>query len=175
MKDGLKNFIDKNRPAFDDQEPPGKVWGAIESSLQGMRQTSMWNSVSLWRAAAVLFLGLSVYFFLTRTTPGLRKEGTLSQVEFIDLESFYSSQIAEKVALINDIDASGDSDPFTQDFQKLDAMYQVLREEMKNHPSEKVKDALVLNLLVRIDLLNQQIKKLEDSKRPLRKSKASVA
>ena len=62
----------------------------------------------------------------------------------------------------------------TQDFQKLDAMYQVLREEMKNHPSEKVKDALVLNLLIRIDLLNQQIKKLEDSKRTSRKATASV-
>jgi len=174
MKDRLKNFIDKNRSAFDDQEPSEKIWSAIESSLPGMRQKAMWNSVSLWRAAAVLFLGLSVYFFLTRTTPVQRKEGTLSQVEFIDLESFYSSQIAEKVALINDIDASGENDPFTQDFQKLDAMYQVLREEMKNHPSEKVKDALVLNLLVRIDLLNQQIKKLEDSKRPSRKSKAAV-
>jgi hypothetical protein len=96
-----------------------------------------------------------------------------AQVEFMDLETFYSSQIAEKVALINDIDALGENDPFTQDFQKLDAMYQVLREEMKNHPSEKVKDALVLNLLVRIDLLNQQIKKLEDSKRRSQKIAAS--
>ena len=174
MKDGLKNFVDKNRSAFDDQEPPEKIWKAIESSLPGMQQKSMWNSVSLWRAAAVLFLGLSVYFFMTRTTPVHRKEGALSQAEFTDLELFYSSQIAEKVALINDIDAAGDSDPFTQDFQKLDAMYQVLREEMKNRASEKVKDALVLNLLVRIDLLNQQIKKLEDSKRPPRKAKGSV-
>lgn len=172
MKDGLKNFIDKNRSAFDDQEPSEKIWSAIESALPGMRQKSIWNSVSLWRAAAVLFLGLSVYFFMTRTIQ--RKEGALSQIEFTDLEMFYSSQIAEKVALINDIDATGESDPFTQDFQRLDAMYQVLREEMKNRPSEKVKDALVLNLLVRIDLLNQQIKKLEDSKRPPRKSKASV-
>jgi hypothetical protein len=168
MKDELRNFIDKNRAAFDDQEPPEKIWSAVESSLPGTRQRSIWNSVSLWRVAAMLFLGLSVYFFISRP-PDHRKEKGLSQVEFTDLELFYSSQIAEKVALINDIDATGESDPFTQDFQKLDAMYQVLREEMKNRPSEKVKDALVLNLLVRIDLLNQQIKKLEDSKRPSRK------
>ena len=168
MKDELKNFIDKNRAAFDDQEPPEKIWNTIEPSLPGMRQKSMWNSLSLWRAAAVLFLGLSVYFFISRT-PAHRKEKALAQVEFMDLEVFYSSQIAEKVALINDIDAAGERDPYTQDFQKLDAMYQVLREEMKNRPSEKVKDALVLNLLVRIDLLNQQIKKLEDLKRPVRK------
>lgn len=42
-------------------------------------------------------------------------------------------------------------------------MYQVLNEEMKTRPTEKVKDALILNLLVRIDLLNQQ-RELEDSK-----------
>jgi hypothetical protein len=41
-------------------------------------------------------------------------------------------------------------------------MYSVLKEEMKNHPSQKVKDALVLNLLVRIDLLNQQLHNLEE-------------
>jgi hypothetical protein len=40
-------------------------------------------------------------------------------------------------------------------------MYMVLKEEMKASPSEKVKDALVLNLLVRIDLLNQRLHKLE--------------
>ena len=55
-------------------------------------------------------------------------------------------------------------DSFTQDIQKLEAMYAVISEEMKKHPSEKVKDALVLNMLVRIDLLNQQIQKLEESK-----------
>ena len=50
---------------------------------------------------------------------------------------------------------------FTQDFQQLEAMYMILKEEMKNTPSQKVKDALVLNLLVRINLLNQQLYKLE--------------
>ena len=95
MKDGLKNFIDKNRSAFDDQEPSEKTWSVIQSSLPGMRRRSLWNSASVWRAAAILFLGLSVYFFMTRTTPVQRMEGNPSQVEFIDLESFYSSQIAE--------------------------------------------------------------------------------
>ena len=49
---------------------------------------------------------------------------------------------------------------FTQDFKQLEAMYMILKEEMKSRPSEKVKDALVLNLLVRINLLNQQLYKL---------------
>jgi hypothetical protein len=40
-------------------------------------------------------------------------------------------------------------------------MYQVLKTEMRQRPSQDVKDALVLNLLVRIDLLNQQLNKLD--------------
>jgi hypothetical protein len=40
-------------------------------------------------------------------------------------------------------------------------MYQVLKLEMEKRPSADVKDALVLNLLVRIDLLNQQLNKLD--------------
>jgi hypothetical protein len=43
-------------------------------------------------------------------------------------------------------------------------MYQVLREQMKTNPTEKVKDALILNMLVRIDLLNQQIHEIEQSR-----------
>ena len=45
--------------------------------------------------------------------------------------------------------------------KKLEAMYLVLKDEMKRRPSQDVRDALVLNLLVRIDLINQQLNKLD--------------
>lgn len=165
MKDELKDFVDRNRQAFDDKEVPEGAWAQIDGSLPRMKSASLWGSVAVWRAAAVLLFGLSAWLFVTRPAQPARKEVAV-QGEFTDLESYYSRQIAEKVALIDDFDASGDMDAFTPELHRLDAMYQVLREEMKNHPSQKVRDALVLNMLVRIDLLNQQIKKLEDSKRP---------
>lgn len=96
---------------------------------------------------------------------GEKREVSKLQTEFRDLESFYGSQISEKVAFIDKLDTDYEDDQFTQDVQKLDAMYEVLREEMKVSPSEKVKDALILNMLIRIDLLNQQIKKLEDNRK----------
>jgi hypothetical protein len=162
MKDTLKNFIEKNRPAFDDKEPSDKVWERINIEL---KKTSLWNSLVVWRIAAGLLLGLSAYLFITKEATGLKKkEVARLQIEFNDLESFYISQIAEKVALISGLDESGEHQQFTQDFQKLEAMYQVLAEEMKSGPNEKVKDALILNLLIRIDLLNQQLKKLEDAR-----------
>lgn len=169
MKDSLKDFIDKNREAFDSREPSEKVWGKIDAQLP-KTSTTWWNSVTIWRAAAVLFMALSGYLFISggykniNETKEQKREVAQLQGEFSDLENFYSEQIEQKVELINEIDDFNEDDNFSQDLAKLDAMYQVLREQMKTHPSEKVKDALILNMLVRIDLLNQQIHKLELSK-----------
>lgn len=160
MKDSLKEFINKNRSELDNREPSDQVWNRINAGLTG-KKVSMWNNVMVWRMAAMLFLGLSVYLFSTRINVSTRESARL-QGEFSDLESFYIEQIAEKVELISDIQDFSNDEKFTQDLEKLEAMYQVLREQMKTQPSEKVKDALILNLLVRIDLLNQQIKDLED-------------
>jgi hypothetical protein len=152
----LKDFIGKHRDEFDDKEPSDRVWSNIERDL---KPKSFFTAVSMWRAAAILFFGLSIYQF---TAP--KREVSGLQRDFKDIESFYSQQIAEKVEFIDKLEGYED-DRFSQDLKKLDAMYEVLREEMKSSPSAKVKDALILNMLVRIDLLNQQIQKLEDHKR----------
>lgn len=160
MKDRLKDFIGEHRAEFDDREPSGRVWDKIKEQLPGRRR-HFFTAASLWRAAAILFFGMSAYLF-TSNQYSNKKEVSKLQVEFRDLESFYGDQIAQKVAFIDKLETGYEDDQYTQDVQKLDAMYQVLREEMKVSPSEKVKDALILNMLIRIDLLNQQIKKLED-------------
>jgi hypothetical protein len=159
--DQLRDYFEKNRAAFDHREPPKGAWEKIWKSL-GKNSS---RSLVMWRAAAIFFFAMSAYLFLS-TDPILKsRELTKLQGEFMDLENFYSDQIAEKVSLIQDFDNAYEDDQFSQDIQKLDAMYQVLREEMKTKPTEKVKDALILNMIVRIDLLNQQIKRLEDDRK----------
>lgn len=163
MKDSLKDFVDKNREAFDNRVPSEKVWAGIQT---GLPKTSIWNNVTVWRAAAIIMFGISGWlFFANKPIETSRKETAQLQGEFTNLEKFYTDQIAEKVEWISDSRDTFADDQFAQDFEKLDAMYQVLREQMKTNPTEQVKDALVLNMLVRIDLLNQQIQKLEESKR----------
>ncbi len=158
MKNSIEDFINQNREAFDDKEPSDKVWTAISNRL--FSTTSLWNSITLWRAAAVVLLGLCIYLAVPKFADQHDKNVALS--EFKDIESFYVSQISEKV---NQIEASRGQEAglngFTHDFVQLDAMYEVLKEEMKTRPSQKVKDALVLNLLIRIDLLNQQLHKID--------------
>jgi hypothetical protein len=170
--DQLNEFFKKNRPGFDHREPPAQSWKNISRSLWKGDQHS--RSLVMWRAAAILFFSLSAYLFFSSGDLVRSREVARLQGEFRDLEAFYTGQIAEKVSVISDFDNAYEDDHFGQDLQKLDAMYQVLREEMKTKPTEKVKDALILNMLVRIDLLNQQIKKLEETVRKNSDSEAEA-
>jgi hypothetical protein len=164
-KDSLKKFVEENKEAFYHRDPSEVLWDRIKDHLP-VKEISLWNNTMIWRVAAMLFLGLSIYLFATQNvvkTPN--RESAKLQGEFSDLESFYSEQIQEKVELINHIQNFNDQEKFTQDLEKLEAMYLVLKEQMKINPTEKVKDALILNFLVRMDLLNQQIKNIEDSRK----------
>lgn len=165
MKDPLREFVEQNREAFDTKTPGEKVWKKIEARLPTMKTISLWNSVLLWRVAAVLFMGVSIALYLSNQAQPVQDNLAYHvKGEFKDVESFYTDEIARKVALIDDFGGPFEGDQFTSDFEKLDAMYQILRDELIARPSEKVRDALILNILVRVDLLNQQIKKLEELK-----------
>lgn len=159
MKEHLENFIRQNKAAFDDKEPSEKVWNSIDNRLFG--KLSLWNSVVVWRAAAVVLLALCVYLAVPKMVE--QRDKNLALNELNDIETFYFSQISEKVDQIKESRGQETGlNGFTHDFNQLDAMYQVLKEEMKVRPSQKVKDAMVLNLLIRIDLLNQQLHKIDE-------------
>ena len=158
MKDQLEDFVRRNRSAFDDKEPSSKVWSGIESAL-GTSSSSWRRPLFLWRAAAIFFMALSAYLLIPPQTATMENAQALK--EFSDVEDFYTQEISNKVELIGEFGGTDGLNGFTHDFQQLEAMYLVLKEEMKIRPSQKVKDALVLNLLVRIDLLNQQLHRLE--------------
>ncbi|HZB14473.1 MAG TPA: hypothetical protein VE467_15640 [Chryseolinea sp.] len=160
MKDQLDNFIRKNREGFDDKEPSEKVWHNIESSMKFSTPTSRGNGLVWWRAAAIFFMALSAYLLVPKQVIKSQTSELVAS-EFSDVEEFYVKQISEKVELIDGFQKNEGLNGFTQDFKQLEAMYMILKEEMKSSPSEKVKDALVLNLLVRINLLNQQLYKLD--------------
>ena len=156
----IEDFVKQNRSAFDDKEPSDKIWKNVEASV-GLQRGGWWNSLTLWRAAAVVFMVLSVYMYVQRGGAKQPRGSEMALKEFKDVEAFYVEQISEKVEMIDQFQKNEGLNSFTQDFQQLEAMYMVLKEEMHARPSQKVKDALVLKLLERIDLLNQQLHALE--------------
>jgi len=163
MKDSLGKFINENREAFDSQVPPEHAWNKIEGALPKASKQIFWSSVSFWRAAAIIFFGLSAYLLASKNYSRPNKQEIAEIQGFNDLETYYSSQISEKMDMVHRYQSSTGltEDEITQNLKKLEAMYLVLKDEMKRRPSQDVRDALVLNLLVRIDLINQQLNKLD--------------
>ncbi|MBX2966948.1 MAG: hypothetical protein KF845_12455 [Cyclobacteriaceae bacterium] len=156
MSKKLEEFVQANRQAFDDRKPSERVWKNVSRKLFGS-QTSA--SLIFWRAAAVFFMALSAYLLYPRLAPGADNQVALKELQ--DVEKFYFREIADKVEMIESYHGEPNLNGFTNDFKQLEAMYEVLKEEMRIRPSKKVKEALVLNLLIRIDLLNQQLYKLD--------------
>jgi hypothetical protein len=161
--DSLGKFIAENREAFDSQRPPENAWHKIEEALPKSSTQIFWSSVSFWRAAALVLLGLSAYLLISKNYSRPNKQEIAEIQGFNDLETYYSSQISEKMDMVHRYQSSTGltEDEITQNLKKLEAMYLVLKDEMKKRPSQDVRDALVLNLLVRIDLINQQLNKLD--------------
>src|ERR1041385_1852993 len=170
--DSLREFINKNREGFDAQTPPENAWQKIEAALPKFSKQIFLNSVSFWRAAAIVLLGLSSYLFFTKAAPKIEKQDVAALQGFNDLEVYYSSQIAEKMNLVSRYQSQTGltEDEVTQNLKKLEAMYQVLKDEMRKRPTQDVRDALVLNLLVRVDLINQQLNKLDKPEKTDQKS-----
>src|SRR5215831_2249504 len=97
MKDSLEKFVQQNREAFDDQMPPDNAWNQIEKALPKASRQIFWNSVSLWRAAAIIFFGLSAYLLISKNYSRPNKQEVAEIQGFNDLETYYSSQISEKM------------------------------------------------------------------------------
>jgi hypothetical protein len=158
MKDELNNFIQQHREELDDKQAPEMVWKTIRKNL--IVKHTWLQPIRYWQAAAVVFFALTVYAWSKNT---MLTQKPVANTEFADTEAFYVQQISEKINLIHSVSAA-DLSGFTQDFQQLDAMYMVLKEELASRPSEKVREAMVLNLLVRINLLNEHLHRLDVQK-----------
>lgn len=155
----LDDYIRAHRDQLNSREPSERVWKGIEHRL--FPAPSSWNTVAVWRAAAILLLGTCAFLvILLLPSRAVRRDGH----ELSELTQFYTAEIAKKTALISSFDNRLDEEPYTQEMRKLEAMYLVLADELKRKPSRELRDAVVLNMLVRIDLLNQQIKRLEDAR-----------
>ena len=169
MKDEKKNrleaFVKINRQKFDQATPGDHVWSEIDQKLLAMSKP--WYRQEVWwlRVASVILLMVSLFLYQDKgKTSQEQRVITANNHEFDQVERYYISKISEKR---NQIEAFQKEDlevnqAYEVDLQYLDAMYEVLKEELGKNPSKEVKDALTLNLLIRIDILNNQLQAIEE-------------
>ncbi len=169
MKGKLEKYIREHKDKLDTGVPSDAVWESIEKELEEDVPRKIFNLTNLWKVAAVFFFGLSIYLLsqMNQTTDvtSIQVAQTVD-AEFLETETFYVSQISTKRTQLLE---NGRENPelvkdFTNDVNKLDSIYQTLKAELESENTDALQNALIQNLQLRMELLNQQLMILENVK-----------
>lgn len=173
MSDQLEKFIKDNRSHFDDLEPNPKNWEKIDARINRKRMFKLDLNI-LWRAAAILFLGISVTMWFSKIRETNDTSTQLSS-EFNEVETFYATLIEQKKSELSAYDLQEYEQleaEFLHEIENLDSVYSSLKKSYFETGSDKVMDAMIINLQTRIELLNQQLSILEKIKSTKNNEKA---
>lgn len=174
MKDKLKIFTDQHREDFEIHEfDLDSAWKSIDRKLDKLDRKKAKNPwmVMLKVAAAILvFMIVSLGFYLNDQRMAINTNGiALHNVssELADTEAFYSSQIADKIKIIEV--KSGSLDPEIQmQLKMLDDDYLSLKKDLNdNADSEEVINAMIEYYRLKLAMLEtilSEIQKNDDNK-----------
>jgi hypothetical protein len=176
MKDRLEKFVDEHRNELDAFEPRPDLWQDISRELHQKKEAKVisFSYTQLWRYAAAILLIIAAGFMIVQLTSrppqnpvAVTQPLPLQQIapEMAEVESYYTSLINEKKAELEgyDLKALGIEDNLQQDVAALDSSYKRLKRELYAHDAnkEKIIEAMIQNLQLRMEVLNQQLKTLQ--------------
>lgn len=191
----LERFVRDNREAFDHMQPSPALWDKIGEAIGEQKKTTtrvVRMSWARWAVAATLFLALAgtlTYQLFWKPQTGNiplanRNDTPASQIitpetvdpivnqidpQYAKLVSQFTEVIDAKQAELKQIEKD---DPelyqkFAGDIQKLDSSYHVLRSTLNANPNtEQLLQAMISNLQMQIELLNQQLNIIQKVKQP---------
>ncbi|MEQ8217003.1 MAG: hypothetical protein RH981_02125 [Arenibacter sp.] len=170
--DYFEKHIRDNKASFDEHKADrSKMWAKIESELSNKKPkiVPMWKS-PLFRVAASVVLVLLLTWLIGMTVYGGYQSGGQNSVvsqELMDIDMHYSNLVQYQVQLVKDHPdlSQEDKDEFLSFMDELDEEYEVLKLEMKkNLGNERILEAIIGNYKKRIELIENLLKQINDSK-----------
>ncbi|WP_420577611.1 hypothetical protein [Ekhidna sp.] len=159
MGDQLEKFIMENREAFDDVTPSDQAWTKIDQRL--MKRRSVWPTI--WKVAAMLFMATTIILVIDKSNDEV--QGPVLSEEFNQAEDYYVSLINQKRRSIKEQLTPEQHEQFLVEIDQLDSMYVELKKTYQTNASnDRVMDAMINNLQLRLDILNKQLEILENIK-----------
>jgi hypothetical protein len=155
--DKIELYIRDNRDEIDKLNPPESVWPKIEERLKPVSRKSR---MIYWQAAAVIFFALSIGLLVKNyQTSNELSYYVLNDAEFAKTEQYYNKVIQDKESLLTSSleqhpDLAAD---FKNDLHELSKNYQKLKADFDNNRSDEVLNALINNLQLQQQLLNNQL------------------
>jgi len=184
MSKRLEEFIRTNRAAFDELEPKSELWDKIEAGLSpngntpAKRQAKTFTLGFVLRVAAivVVVMGIGFGFYLRNQQPKVNLEAI--NPEEAKQQIHYASLIKSKR---NELKILTKSDPelykeFSGEITKMDSTYKKLNVDLATSPNQEfVLRAMIRNLQIQTEVLNQQLQVIEQfnrsQKQPTHESK----
>jgi len=189
MKDKLKDFVHEHREAFDTFEPRAELWQEICRELPpapkeakvikisfGQRASFSADALFMRVAAAIVLLfacGLTLFLMKQNTPKAANTIAAASQnrlqkisPEIVEVEAYYTSQIQEKKSEMSAYDLKmlglNSEAGIDQELARLDSSYIQLKKELYTTPNtDRVVEAMIQNLQIRIEVLNRQLEVLQ--------------
>lgn len=178
MKDRLERFVRDNREAFDDYEPSNDLWKKIETeTAKKLPKSKRLNGeiVSLggpkfaWRIAASISIVLTISYLAFNYGKSLAQNP-----DIVALSPTYAKELTQFTSLVEqkrgELKFLEQEDPmlyhdFNTDLKGLDHDYQKLKAELPKNPNqEELLKAMMQNLSMQIELLNQQLQIIQKIK-----------
>ena len=160
MGDQLEKFIMENREAFDGSAPGEGAWKSIDRRLN--KKHSNWPAV--WKIAAMLFMASTIYLMIDRSQQET-SEGPFLSEEFTQAENYYVSLIAQRRQAVIEQLSPEQQKEFLTEIDHLDAMYSELKKTYQTNAfDDRIPDAMINNLQLRLDILNKQLDILQHIK-----------
>jgi hypothetical protein len=180
MGKNLKDFIDDNRRAFDDDLPSPVPWLLIEKAIKpgNSFQQVIIRNIYKWSAVAAVFFiaAIAIYFVVTRKNEINNKTVTLNQPATIqpgngtDIGKMDTEFAAEAKKIYQSIELQqlqlktmavkqpGLYSQFALDLAVLDSSYRVLKAQAVQTPGrEVIIKAMLQNLQLQAELLSKQL------------------
>ena len=177
MSTPLERFIRNHRDDFDTDQPDPQLWKRLENKMHSKPKSGslFFMSASKWIAAAsfLLISGLVIIYLLNKP---VNNEGakpvaggnTIDQQELIaDINPRYAKELYHFTQLIelkqHELNQIREDEPelykkFLDDITRLDSSYNNLQNLLPVNPNrEQLLEAMIQNLRLQTDLLNQQL------------------
>jgi hypothetical protein len=187
MSKGLEQFMRDNRDQFDSEEPNDQIWKNLEQELAAkekteQKQTSQAGIISMlkilrWSAAAAILIlaGIGIYSLLNNRTvndpvvvnPATQDTPAVNDKLLKEINPGYAKEVVQFTQLIeqrqNELKEIEKVNPnlykmFVADINKLDSSYNALKKELPQNPNrEQLLEAMIENLRLQTEILNQQL------------------
>lgn len=176
--DPVENFVRNHASDFDDLIPPAQAWNEIASHLPAQKPgvlRRMWPVV--WKVAAAIVLFASAWllhdvFDSYKSGKQLDEVANSSYIapglpEVSDAEAYYITQISNKQTELQAYTRQHPEiiEELKQEFSEIDTKNAELKNDLvESNANEKVIEAIILSYKVKIEILDQILAEMRETR-----------